>query len=95
MRIRVCGMEVRVCVTLSSLRSAFRRLSICLPDESDAGDRSILFSAYGDSLEIVAGRTFESIAASVVNPGRADVPYNVITSFAAFRGHCVSTATEH
>jgi hypothetical protein len=52
-------MEVQFTVNLVELKRAVRRLLTRLPDESEAGDDSIVFSASGNDLEIVVGRTSE------------------------------------
>jgi hypothetical protein len=61
------GIEVHVC--LIDLKHAFRRLAARLPDESEAGGDFIVFSASGNSLDIVVGGTSEVLNAAVVHPG--------------------------
>jgi len=60
-------MEIGVRVAQHSLRSAFRRLSVRLPDESGATSDFVFFNAKRDSLEMVVGGTFESLEANVVS----------------------------
>jgi hypothetical protein len=75
-------MEVQFTVNLVELRHAVRRLLARLPDESAAGDDSIVFHASGNSLEIVAGGTSEVLGAAVVHPGKARIPHHVFRTIA-------------
>jgi len=75
-------MEVQFTVNLVELKRAVRRLLTRLPDQSAAGDDSIVFHASRNSLEIVAGGTSEVLGAAVVHPGKARVPHHVFRSIA-------------
>jgi hypothetical protein len=72
-------MEVQFTVNLIESVSDERH---ALPDESEAGDDSIVFSASGNNLEIVLGRTSEVLGAAVVHPGKARVPHRVFRGIA-------------
>jgi len=74
------GIEVRV--RLIDLKRAFRRLLARLPDESEAGGNFVVFSASGDSLDMVVGGTSEVLSANVVHPGQARVSYPVFCGIA-------------
>jgi len=74
--------EIEVRVSLIDLKRAFRRLLARLPDESEAGGDFIVFSASGNSLDIVVGRTSEVLNATVVHPGQARVPCAVFRGIA-------------
>jgi hypothetical protein len=75
-------MEIEVWVSLIDLKRAFRRLLARLPDEPEAGGDFIFFSASGNSLDIVVGRTSEVLNATVVHPGQARVPCAVFRGIA-------------
>jgi len=75
-------MEVQFAVNLIELKQAVRRLLARLPDESEAGDDSIVFKASGKDLEIVVGSTSEVLRAAVVHPGTAKAAYHVFRSIA-------------
>jgi hypothetical protein len=77
---RRMGIEVRV--HLIDLKRAFRRLMARLPDESEAGVNFIIFRAVADHLEIVSGGTSETLRATVVYPGEAQVPSSVFRGIA-------------
>src|SRR5438445_6246097 len=67
-------MDVEFTVSLIELKRAFRRLSVRLPDESEAGAKSVIFNVGESSFEILAQETAEGLPAVVVHPGRATVP---------------------
>jgi len=75
-------MEIQFTVNLVELKRAVRRLLARLPDESAAGDDSIVFGASGNSLEIVVGGTSEVLRAAIVHPGKARVPHHVFRTIA-------------
>jgi hypothetical protein len=76
-------------VSLIDLKRAFRRLLARLPDESEAGRDFIVFSASGNSLDIVVGGTSEVLNATVDHPGHARIPYPVFRGIArSMRFHC-------
>ena len=69
-------------MSLIDLKRAFRRLLARLPDESEAGGDFVLFNADGNSLDIVAGETLETLNATVMRPGQARVPCTVFCGIA-------------
>jgi hypothetical protein len=89
-------MEMEVRVSLIALKRAFRRLIARLPDESEADGDFIVFSATGDSLDIVVGGTSEVLSASVVRTGQARVPSHVFRGIARtlrfYRGMFITIA---
>jgi len=91
------GIEVRV--RLIDLKRAFRRLLARLPDESEAGGNFVVFSASGDSLDMVVGGTSETLRTSVAYPGEARVPYPVFRGIARslrfYRGRTVSVVSSN
>jgi hypothetical protein len=76
------AMEIAVRVSLIDLKRAFRRLLARLPDESEAGGDFVFFNADGNSLNIVAGETSETLNATVMRPGQARVPSIVVCGIA-------------
>src|SRR5579864_2584743 len=90
-------MDVAVVVSLIDLKRAFRRLLARLPDESEAGGDFVVFSASGNSLDMVVGGTSEVLSASVVLPGEARVPSPVFRGIARtlrfHRGRTVTVAS--
>jgi hypothetical protein len=75
-------MDVEFTVSLTELKRAFRRLSVRLPDESEAGTQFVTFNADHGSLEITASGTFEGLSVTVLCPGRAGVPFPVFRGIA-------------
>src|SRR5882762_8968919 len=75
-------MDVEFTVTLIELKRAFRRLSVRLPDESEAGGEFVLFNVGESTLEILAQGSAEGLTAAVVHPGRATVPLPVFRGIA-------------
>ncbi|PYX38655.1 MAG: hypothetical protein DMG81_11240 [Acidobacteria bacterium] len=75
-------MQIEVRVSLIDLKRAFRRVLARLPDESEAGGDFVIFSADGDTLDIVAGGTSEALSATVTHPGQARVPSAVFCGIA-------------
>jgi len=73
-------MKVEFTVSLVELKRAFRRLSVRLPDESEAGGEFVVFDARHNGVEIVARETTEALKAGVVHSGQGAV------SFSVFRG---------
>jgi hypothetical protein len=69
--------DVEFTVSLVELKRAFRRLSARLPDESEAGGEFVIFNVYDNDLEITASGTSEGLSVSVVQSGRASVPFPV------------------
>jgi hypothetical protein len=70
-------MDVEFTVSLIELKRAFRRLSVRLPDESEAGGELVVFNARHSSLEIVARGTTEGLSVAVIRSGRASIPFPV------------------
>ena len=62
-------MDVEFIVRLRELKRAFRRLSVRLPDESEAGGEFVLFNVGESTLEILAQGSAEGLTAAVVHPG--------------------------
>ena len=75
-------MDVEFIVRLSELKSAFRRLSARLPDESEAGAEFVLFNVGESSLEILVQETAEGVTAAFVHRGLARVPISVFRGIA-------------
>jgi hypothetical protein len=91
----VIGIEV--CVSLTDLKRAFRRLLARLPDESEKGSEFIIFRAHGKNLDVTTGGTSETLIASVVHPGLVIVPCSIFRGVARtlrfFRGNGVTIAS--
>jgi len=75
-------MDVEFIVRLRELKRAFRRLSVRLPDESEAGGEFVLFKVQDRDLDIRAQETAEGLTAAVVHPGQATVPLPVFRGIA-------------
>src|SRR6266576_1794967 len=75
-------MDVEFIVRLRELKRAFRRLSVRLPDESEAGGEFVLFNVHDSDLEILVQETVEGLAVAVVHPGLARVPISVFRGIA-------------
>lgn len=75
-------MNVEFAASLIELKRAFRRLSVRLTDESEAGGRLVVFNASENSLEMTANGTSEGLSATVLCSGQAGVPFSVFRGIA-------------
>src|SRR6266850_1243279 len=76
------SMDVEFTVSLIELKRAFRRLSVRLSDESEAGGEFVIFNVRDSDLEILAQETVEGLAVAVAHSGTASVPLPVFRGIA-------------
>lgn len=85
-------MGVEFTVSLIELKRAFRRLSVRLPDESEAGGELVVFNARQSSLEIVARGTTEGLRAAVIHSGQGAASFSVFRGIARALGYYRGTS---
>lgn len=72
----------RSIVDVAEMKRACRRLLARLPDESESGNSSVVFTADRDNLRVEIGDSSETIHAAVVQSGNESVQCSLFSAMA-------------